>query len=78
MMMLEIKVGGASVSWGIMEVEGWSRQKPYGEVLDEIAQAGYSGTELGLYDYYPTEPLLIISHQRLNIVIKRRTEFLVW
>lgn len=53
---MEIKVGGAPVSWGIMEVEGWSGQKPYGEVLDEIAQAGYVGTELGPYGYFPTEP----------------------
>jgi len=51
-----IKVGTAPVSWGIMEVEGWSGQKAYGEVLDEMAQAGYAGTELGPYGYLPTEP----------------------
>lgn len=51
-----INVGNAPVSWGIMEVEGWSGQKPCGEVLNEIAQAGYSGTELGPYGYFPTEP----------------------
>jgi sugar phosphate isomerase/epimerase len=38
-----------------MEVEGWGGQKPHGEVLDEIAQAGYTGAELGLYGYFPTE-----------------------
>jgi inosose dehydratase len=38
-----------------MEVEGWSDQKPYGELLDEMAQAGYAGTELGPYGYFPTE-----------------------
>lgn len=53
---MEIKVGNAPVSWGIMEVEGWGGQKPYGEVLDEIAKAGYAGTELGPYGYFPTEP----------------------
>ena len=53
---MEIKVGNAPVSWGIMEVEGWGGQKPYGEVLDEIARAGYAGTELGPYGYFPTEP----------------------
>lgn len=50
------KVGNAPVSWGIMEVEGWSNQKPYSELLDEMAQAGYAGTELGPYGYFPTEP----------------------
>jgi inosose dehydratase len=53
---MSIKVGNAPVSWGIMEVEGWSGQQPYGEVLDEIAQAGYVGTELGPYGYFPAEP----------------------
>ncbi len=53
---MPIKIGNAPVSWGIMEVEGWSNQKPYGELLDEMAQAGYVGTELGPYGYFPTEP----------------------
>lgn len=53
---MAIKIGTAPVSWGIMEVEGWSGQKAYGEVLDEMAQAGYAGTELGPYGYLPTEP----------------------
>jgi inosose dehydratase len=51
-----IKVGTAPVSWGIMEVAGWSGQQPYAAVLDEMAQAGYSGTELGPYGYLPTAP----------------------
>ncbi len=51
-----IKVGNAPVSWGIMEVEGWSGQKPYGAVLDEIKTAGYCGTELGPYGFFPIQP----------------------
>jgi inosose dehydratase len=39
-----------------MEVEGWNGQQAYGEVLDEMAEAGYEGTELGPYGYLPTEP----------------------
>jgi inosose dehydratase len=53
---MKIKVGTAPVSWGIMEVAGWGGQKPYQEVLDEMAQAGYAGTELGPYGYLATEP----------------------
>ena len=53
---MNIKVGNAPVSWGVMEVEGWGEQVPYRQVLDEIAEAGYAGTELGPYGYFPTEP----------------------
>lgn len=66
-----IKVGNAPVSWGIMEVEGWSDQKPYGELLDEMAQAGYSGTELGPYGYFPTDPARLqreLSARKIEMV----------
>ena len=53
---MSIKVGNAPVSWGVMEVADWGEQIPYGKVLDEIAEAGYAGTELGPYGYFPTEP----------------------
>jgi len=52
---MTIKIGTAPVSWGIMEIEGWGEQQPFGSVLDEMQQAGYSGTELGPYDYFPTD-----------------------
>ena len=55
-MKMNIKVGNAPVSWGVMEVAGWGGQVPYRKVLDEIAEAGYVGTELGPYGYFPTEP----------------------
>jgi len=53
---MNIKVGNAPVSWGVMEVEGWGKQIPYARLLDEMAEAGYAGTELGPYGYLPTEP----------------------
>ncbi len=53
---LHLKFANAPVSWGIMEVEGWSAPIPYSRVLDEIAAAGYAGTELGPYGYLPTDP----------------------
>jgi inosose dehydratase len=53
---MNIKVGNAPVSWGVMEVAGWGKQIPYSQVLDEIAAAGYAGTELGPFGYLPTEP----------------------
>ncbi|MCA1556822.1 MAG: TIM barrel protein, partial [Acidobacteria bacterium] len=53
---MNIKVGNAPVSWGVMEVADWGEQIPYRKVLDEIMEAGYAGTELGPYGYFPTEP----------------------
>ncbi len=53
---MDIKVGNAPVSWGVMEVAGWGEQIPYRQMLDEITEAGYAGTELGPLGYFPTEP----------------------
>jgi inosose dehydratase len=53
---MNIKVGNAPVSWGVMEVADWGEQIPFDKVLDEIAEAGYAGTELGPYGYFPTHP----------------------
>jgi inosose dehydratase len=52
---MPIKIATAPVSWGVMEVEGWARKQSYGEVLDEMVQAGYTGTELGPYGFLPTD-----------------------
>jgi len=53
---MPIHVATAPVSWGVMEVEGFTGQKSYGEVLDEMVKAGYTGTELGPYGFLPTDP----------------------
>src|SRR5260370_2284075 len=58
---MNIKVGNAPVSWGVMEVADWGEQVAYGKVLDEIAKAGYAGTELGPFGYFPTEPEKLAS-----------------
>ncbi len=51
-----MRIGNAPVSWGIFEIAGLSASIPYSRVLDEIAAAGYEGTELGPWGYYPTDP----------------------
>jgi inosose dehydratase len=58
---MNIKVGNAPVSWGVMEVADWGEQVAYRKVLDEIAEAGYAGTELGPFGYFPTEPNKLAS-----------------
>jgi inosose dehydratase len=53
---MNIRVANAPVSWGIMEVEGWNPPMSFAAVLDEIAAAGYIGTELGPYGFLPCDP----------------------
>jgi inosose dehydratase len=54
--MMTIHIASAPVSWGIYEFEGIEPKYPYTWVLDEIAQTGYTGIELGPYGYLPTDP----------------------
>lgn len=51
-----VRIGNAPVSWGVFEVAGFSANPPYQLVMDEIAAAGYEGSELGPWGYYPTDP----------------------
>lgn len=53
---MSIKIGTAPVSWGILEFEGWVWPRTADNVLDEMVQAGFSGTELGPYGFLPTRP----------------------
>ena len=52
---MAIRVANAPISWGIMEHVELPADYPYGRVLDEIKAAGYSGTELGPYDFLPAD-----------------------
>src|SRR5258708_7930846 len=53
---MTIHVASAPVSWGIFEFKGIAPQFAYAQVLDEIAETGYRGIELGPYGYLPTTP----------------------
>jgi inosose dehydratase len=50
-----IGIASAPVSWGILENKRPPVEYPFSRVMDEIAAAGYSGTELGPYGFYPTD-----------------------
>lgn len=56
---MTIKLATAPVSWGIYEFEGIEPKFHYTRVLDEIAQTGYVGVELGPWGYLPTDPLML-------------------
>ncbi len=50
----QIRVGNAPVSWGIYGPK--DPVVPYPRFLDAMVSAGYAGTELGPYGYFPTDP----------------------
>src|SRR2546429_9688928 len=50
-----MSIASAPVSWGIMESVEPPSQYPYSRVLDEIAKAGYAGTELGPYGFLSSD-----------------------
>ncbi|MGE5327597.1 MAG: TIM barrel protein [Deltaproteobacteria bacterium] len=53
---MTIRAASAPVSWGIQENVPLPADYTYSRVLDEIAEAGYIGTELGPYGFLPTDP----------------------
>jgi inosose dehydratase len=56
---MTIRVASAPISWGIMEHVEPPANYPCGRVLDEIAEAGYSGTELGPYGFLPADSAVL-------------------
>ncbi len=57
--MSEIKVANAPCSWGILEGAGIPGQPDWLQVLDEIVESGYAGTELGDWGFMPDDPVLV-------------------
>src|ERR1700749_110312 len=43
-------------SWGVLDYPGPSWEQSYEKMLDEMVAAGYGGTELGPYGFFPTDP----------------------
>lgn len=56
-----IKVANAPCSWGVLEFDFEGEAADYDQVLDEMQQTGYSGTELGDWGFMPTQPELLES-----------------
>jgi inosose dehydratase len=51
-----IKIANAPCSWGALEFDLEGEAPGYAQVLDEIAETGYAGTELGDWGFMPTDP----------------------
>ncbi len=54
-----MKLGTAPISWGVCELPGWGEMLPYERVLDEMAELGYTGTELGPWGYLPKDAAVL-------------------
>ncbi len=51
-----MKIANAPCSWGALEFDLSGEAPGYVQVLNEIAETGYAGTELGDWGFMPTEP----------------------
>jgi hypothetical protein len=51
-----IKIANAPCSWGALEFDLEGEAPNYVQVLNEIAETGYAGTELGDWGFMPTDP----------------------
>jgi inosose dehydratase len=56
-----MRIANAPVSWGAIEFENDRGGLKYAQVLDEIQETGYEGTELGDWGFLPTEPKLLTA-----------------
>jgi len=56
---MDIRVANAPCSWGALEFEGMGDGIAYEQMLDELRDTGYVGTELGDWGYMPTDPVAL-------------------
>lgn len=58
--MPDIPIANAPCSWGTLEFEGLEGERiAYGQMLDELRDSGYVGTEPGDWGYMPTDPAIL-------------------
>src|SRR5260221_3240740 len=61
----------ATDSWGVLDYRGPSWEKSYESMMDEMVEAGYTGTELGPYGFFPTDPKILqpqLEKRNLNLL----------
>lgn len=70
--MANIPIANAPCSWGTLEFEGLGgEQVGYRQMLDELVETGYTGTELGDWGYMPTDPAMLrreLATRRLTML----------
>ncbi|NQX16866.1 sugar phosphate isomerase/epimerase [Rathayibacter sp. VKM Ac-2857] len=53
---MTVKIATAPISWGVSEVAGWGVQLPPERVLAEMAELGFTATEIGADGFLPEAP----------------------
>jgi len=72
--MRKLLVGNAPCSWGRLEFEDAKEDGepvPFGRMLDELVETGYTGTELGDWGFMPIDPTLLraeLDRRRLTML----------
>lgn len=51
-----IRIANAPCSWGALEFDLENKPLGYQQVLEEMADSGYAGTELGDWGFMPALP----------------------
>jgi inosose dehydratase len=64
-----IKIANAPCSWGALEFDLEGESLGYIQVLDEMVETGYIGTELGDWGFMPTQP-----HELRNVLSSKNLE----
>ncbi|HTY11696.1 MAG TPA: sugar phosphate isomerase/epimerase [Bacteroidota bacterium] len=59
--MAMISIANAPCSWGVLEFELEGKAPAYDQVLDEIKETGYDGSELGDWGFMPSQPARLRS-----------------
>jgi len=58
----DIRIANAPCSWGALEFDGLAGEPiGYAQMLDELRETGYAGTELGDWGFMPTEPTALCA-----------------
>ncbi|HEX9372909.1 MAG TPA: TIM barrel protein [Roseiflexaceae bacterium] len=58
----DIRIGNAPCSWGALEFESMQAERiGYAQMLDELRDTGYTGTELGDWGFMPSEPAALTA-----------------
>jgi inosose dehydratase len=69
--MAALRVGNAPCSWGTLEFDETRRgeQIEYSRMLGELAETGYTGTELGDWGFMPTDPSVLGNELRTRNLV---------
>jgi inosose dehydratase len=65
------KFASAPNSWGVLDYPSPSWEQSYQTMLDEMVSAGYTGTELGPYGFFPTDAKVLepeLSQRKLKML----------